>query len=204
MGRRQSALSRNASVEWPEAQAPFHGVARLTLLPKSRLGQDVSESLYFDVTGHSLPDSTPLGSINRARWPGEMASRKARMGFGGLSRKLRQRVGIFRHVREGAGGGKSYLERKARISTISSTTRARSCAFSASSRSSSLGLLRLEICLSEAPFACRARSRATCRLSTFFALFDREISFMINPRYPHRPARSINSWILTQLLTASS
>jgi hypothetical protein len=27
---------------------------------------------------------------------------------------------------------------------------------------------------------------------------------MINPRYPHRPARSINSWILTQLLTASS
>jgi hypothetical protein len=70
----------NASVEWKEAQAPFHTVARLTLLPKSQLGQDASEALYFDVTGHSLPDSAPLGSINRARWPGEMASRKARMG----------------------------------------------------------------------------------------------------------------------------
>jgi hypothetical protein len=68
----------NASVEWKEAQAPFHTVARLTLLPKSQLPQDAGESVYFDVTGHSLPDSTPLGSINRARWPGELASRKAR------------------------------------------------------------------------------------------------------------------------------
>jgi hypothetical protein len=69
----------NATVEWRETEAPFHVVARLTLLPKSKLTQDVSESLYFDVTGNSTPDSTPLGSINRARWPGEMASRKARM-----------------------------------------------------------------------------------------------------------------------------
>jgi hypothetical protein len=79
-GKRRDAgfWIENASVEWKEAQAPFHTVARLTLLPKSKLEQDVSESSYFDVTGNSLPDSTPLGSINRARWPGELASRKAR------------------------------------------------------------------------------------------------------------------------------
>jgi hypothetical protein len=69
----------NASVEWQETQAPFHTVARLTLLPKSALPRDVSESVYFDVTANSLPDSAPLGSINRARWPAEVASRKARM-----------------------------------------------------------------------------------------------------------------------------
>jgi hypothetical protein len=80
-GKRRDAgfWIENASVEWPEAQAPFHTVARLTLLPKSRLPQDESEQVYFDVTGHSLPDSAPLGSINRARWDGEVASRKARM-----------------------------------------------------------------------------------------------------------------------------
>src|SRR6516162_6146424 len=64
---------------------------------------------------------------------------------------------------------------------MSSTTKSRSCAFSASSRSSSLWLLRSEICLSEAAFAWRVRSRATCRLSTFFTPFDRELSFMISP-----------------------
>jgi len=79
-GKRRDAgfWIENASVEWKEAQAPFHTVARLTLLPKSQLPQGAGESVYFDVTGHSLPDSTPLGSINRARWPGELASRKAR------------------------------------------------------------------------------------------------------------------------------
>jgi len=69
----------NASVEWNEAEAPFHTVARLTLLSKSLLRPDEAEATYFDVTGHSTPDSTPLGSINRARWPAEVASRKARM-----------------------------------------------------------------------------------------------------------------------------
>ncbi len=69
----------NASVEWKEAQAPFHSVARLTLLSKSQLHHDVSEATYFDVTGNSAPESKPIGSINRARWPGEVASRKARM-----------------------------------------------------------------------------------------------------------------------------
>jgi len=72
----------NASVEWNEAEAPFHTVARLTLLSKSQLPQDAGEATYFDVTGHSTPDSMPIGSINRARQRGEVASRKARMGAG--------------------------------------------------------------------------------------------------------------------------
>jgi hypothetical protein len=69
----------NASVEWKEAQAPFHRVARLTLMPKSWLPLQTSEATYIDVTGNSTPDSAPVGSINRARWPGEVASRQARM-----------------------------------------------------------------------------------------------------------------------------
>jgi hypothetical protein len=79
----------NASVEWNEIEAPFHTVARLTLLPCSRLSPEESAATYFDVTGHSTPDTTPVGSINRARWPAEVASRKARMrahvrGAGGV------------------------------------------------------------------------------------------------------------------------
>jgi catalase len=70
----------NASVEWHEAEAPFHTVARLTLLPNSQLSPEESETTYFDVTGNALPDSTPVGSINRARWRAEVACRKARMG----------------------------------------------------------------------------------------------------------------------------
>jgi hypothetical protein len=69
----------NASIDWNEADAPFHTIARLTLLPESHLQPDAADAVYFDVTGNSTPDSTPLGSINRARWPSEVASRKARM-----------------------------------------------------------------------------------------------------------------------------
>ena len=69
----------NASIEWNEVEAPFHTIARLTLLSKSHLQPDAAEAIYFDVTGHSTPDSTPVGSINRARQPAEAASRKARM-----------------------------------------------------------------------------------------------------------------------------
>jgi hypothetical protein len=72
----------NASVEWNEAQAPFHTVARLTLLSKSRLRPDAAEATYIDVTGNATPDSMPLGSINRARRPAEVASRQARMRAG--------------------------------------------------------------------------------------------------------------------------
>jgi hypothetical protein len=73
----------NASLDWKEAEAPFHTVARLTLLPKSQLPPDAAEATYFDVTGNSTPDSTPVGSINRARYTGEVASRKARMQAAG-------------------------------------------------------------------------------------------------------------------------
>jgi hypothetical protein len=68
----------NASVDWKETEAPVHKVARLTLLRNSQLQPDEDASTYFDVTGNSTPDSTPVGSINRARSPSEVASRKAR------------------------------------------------------------------------------------------------------------------------------
>jgi hypothetical protein len=79
-GKRQDASfwTENASVEWNEAEAPFHTVARLTLLSKSQFRPDAGEVIYFDVTGNSTPDSMPVGSINRARCRGEVASRKAR------------------------------------------------------------------------------------------------------------------------------
>jgi hypothetical protein len=69
----------NASVVWKEAEAPFHTVARLTLQPRSQLSQPESHATYFDVTGHSTPDSRPVGSINRARWRAEAASKEARL-----------------------------------------------------------------------------------------------------------------------------
>jgi hypothetical protein len=69
----------NASVKWKEEEAPFHTVARLTLLPQSQLRPDAGETIYFDVTRHSTADSTPIGSINRARCLGETASREARL-----------------------------------------------------------------------------------------------------------------------------
>jgi hypothetical protein len=68
----------NASVEWSEAEAPFHKVARLALTRSSQLSSEASEAIYFDVTGNSTPDSRPVGSINRARCPAEVASRRAR------------------------------------------------------------------------------------------------------------------------------
>jgi hypothetical protein len=67
----------NASVKWKETEAPFHTIGRLTLLPQSHLRPDAGETVYFDVTGHSTPDSTPIGSIHRARCFGEAASREA-------------------------------------------------------------------------------------------------------------------------------
>jgi hypothetical protein len=69
----------NASIEWDETEAPFHTVAKLALLPNSQLPPDACETVYFDVTGNATPDSAPVGSINRARWSAEVASRKARM-----------------------------------------------------------------------------------------------------------------------------
>jgi hypothetical protein len=81
-GKRRDAnfWIENASIKWNEEEAPFHTIARLTLLPKSYLQPDAAKAVYFDVTGNSTPDSTPLGSVNRARWRAEVASRNARMG----------------------------------------------------------------------------------------------------------------------------
>jgi hypothetical protein len=80
-GKRHDAnfWTENASVEWKEAEAPFHTVGRLTLLPKSQLPPDGADAISFDVTGNATPDSAPVGSINRARQQGEVASRVARM-----------------------------------------------------------------------------------------------------------------------------
>ena len=68
----------NAAVEWPEHQAPFHTVARLTLLPRSGLSREACDAMYIDVTGNSSASSAPVGEINRVRWHVETASRKAR------------------------------------------------------------------------------------------------------------------------------
>lgn len=80
-GKRRDAnfWIENASVEWAEKEAPFHIIGRLTLQPKSQLLAESGEAVYFDVTRHSTSDSTPVGSINRARGRGEMASREARL-----------------------------------------------------------------------------------------------------------------------------
>jgi len=85
-GRRRDAdfWIENASIAWNEAEAPFHTIGRLTLLAKSHLQPEAAKQVYFDVTGNSTPDSTPVGSINRARWPSEVASRKARMEAAGI------------------------------------------------------------------------------------------------------------------------
>jgi hypothetical protein len=83
--------SENASINWKESEAPFHSVARLTLLANSYLAKDAADGVYFDVTGHCTPDSTPVGSINRARWQGEVASKKARTPVDARTDKVLQR-----------------------------------------------------------------------------------------------------------------
>jgi hypothetical protein len=69
----------NAAVDWNERESPFHAVARLRLRPKSVLAPARAETFSIDVTEHSTPDSRPIGSINRARWHAESASRAARL-----------------------------------------------------------------------------------------------------------------------------
>jgi hypothetical protein len=41
----------NASVEWNEAEAPFHRVARLALLANSQLSAEASAAVYFRCDG---------------------------------------------------------------------------------------------------------------------------------------------------------
>jgi len=68
----------HASVEWPEKEAPFHTVARLTLVRGGMLPADACERMFIDVNEFSLPAHAPLGRINRARHFAERASRHAR------------------------------------------------------------------------------------------------------------------------------
>jgi hypothetical protein len=81
-GRRRDEIYwvENASVEWPEDQAPFHVVGRLVLEHGAWLSDEECQDFYIDVTEHSDADSSPLGSTNRARWHAESASRRARLG----------------------------------------------------------------------------------------------------------------------------
>jgi hypothetical protein len=80
-GKRRDAnfWIENAAVEWPEEQAPFHTVARLTLVAKSELSVDACEAAYIDVAKNSTADSAPIGAINRARSCAVAASRNARL-----------------------------------------------------------------------------------------------------------------------------
>jgi len=78
--RAASFWVENATVKWKESQAPFYTVGRLKLVPKSAMELSACEPQYIDVTEHSTADSQPLGSINRARWTAEIASRKVRRG----------------------------------------------------------------------------------------------------------------------------
>ena len=77
--REASYWVENAAVEWNEFESPFHVVARLRLLPKSVLAPADSERFAIDVTENSTPETRPIGSINRARWHAESASRAARL-----------------------------------------------------------------------------------------------------------------------------
>ena len=77
--REASFWIENASIEWNEAEAPFHVVGRLTLVPGSHLPAAACNATYIDVVENSTPDRRPLGSINRARRAAEYASRQARL-----------------------------------------------------------------------------------------------------------------------------
>ena len=68
----------NASIEWPEREAPFHAVARLTLLRRGGIVDDTCERMFIDVNEFCLPEHAPVGGVNRARRAAELASRRAR------------------------------------------------------------------------------------------------------------------------------
>ncbi len=114
-GRRldPSFWTENASVEWQEAQAPFHTVGRLTLLAKSELSNDGAETSYFDVTGTRCPtarrSAASIAPANEARW------RAARHACGRRRRKKAWRAGDLHdefHARR-PGGLRMYFRRRA-------------------------------------------------------------------------------------------
>jgi hypothetical protein len=110
----------NAKIEWNEEQAPFHVVARITLLPASQLSAAETQQEYIDVVEHRMAGSDPIGSINRGRWQAESSSRArrfARLRTGGERRatprpvpavslpvRLLRRAGAVRVGSVGRGG----------------------------------------------------------------------------------------------------
>lgn len=68
----------NATLEWPEDQAPFYTVGRLDLSKNSEVPQAECEAWRIDVNGNSNETHRGLGSINRARSVAEKASAEAR------------------------------------------------------------------------------------------------------------------------------
>ena len=109
--------TENASIEWNENQAPFHKIAKLTLLGNSLLSAEESNGVYFDVTGNSTVDSRPVGSINRARFPAEVASRKARIMQLGDSQLLAFQL----------SGDANHHRFSTRVCRLGLTTRRSSC-----------------------------------------------------------------------------
>ncbi|MGH7553658.1 MAG: hypothetical protein ACREMQ_11595, partial [Longimicrobiales bacterium] len=81
-GKRRHAAFwiENAAIEWPEAQAPFHTVARLTLQSKSLLCAEACEAAHVDVARHTAADSAPLGGVNCMRSHAVAACQRARLG----------------------------------------------------------------------------------------------------------------------------
>ena len=65
-----------------ECQA-FHVVGRLMLVRGAVFSEQACEPQHIDVTEHSTPSSAPLGSLIRARWAAESASRHGARDTGG-------------------------------------------------------------------------------------------------------------------------
>ena len=77
-GRRVLDRERQRGMEGI-AGALSHGGASHASCRRRSLPAATCEAWHIDVTEHSTSDSAPLGSINRARWRAEAASRKARL-----------------------------------------------------------------------------------------------------------------------------
>lgn len=69
----------NATIEWPEIQAPFYKVGRLTLLGDSAIDPVSCDQRSIDVSGNNNAIHRGLGSINRARTSAEAASANKRL-----------------------------------------------------------------------------------------------------------------------------
>lgn len=68
----------DASLEWPESQAPFYTVGRVQLKAKSGVAQAECEKWKIDAIANSNEMHRGLGSINRARSEAEWASAEKR------------------------------------------------------------------------------------------------------------------------------